>query len=107
MTFPKSIHEMDEENLNTNSMASATSSVDTVDETFISYCVIARSGGNSNHVCVLECSPDEINWYEMPDTTLTGLGAKFSHRCTFRYVRVKVKTPESSASTVRIFIQAK
>ena len=107
MSFPRDIKELNTPSLDTNSVSDSTASLNTMDSKYVSYCVVGVTGTHSTHVCVLECSPDDTNWYEMSDSTLSGLGAKFSMMCIFKHVRIKVRTAEGGTSTVRVFIQAK
>lgn len=92
---------------NTDSVGSATDSFDTTALNFISYAVIAETGNHASHRCVLKCSPNGTDWFEMPDSNVTGEGAAHNLQCTFRYAKVEVKTAEGSTSRVKIEIQAK
>ncbi len=72
----------------------------------VSFCTIAKTGTHATHVVGMQYSPDDTNWYDSIDASITGVGYDVCD-CSMRYVRCKLTTVEGSASTVDIIIQAR
>lgn len=82
--------------------------LDMRDNKICAFFVKGDSGSHTNHVTTLQCSPiagavDFIN----TSSSLTGLGVKDNIEVTARFVRLKITTPEGSASTINWDLQAK
>ena len=97
---------LQEENLDTNSTSTVSSSLDIGENQYISFCVVANTGENANHVMTLQISFDNITWYSTA-TTLTGVGFIQNVQVTARFARLKVTTAEGESSTVDIYLHAK
>lgn len=86
--------------------ATTTTSLHVDDNKKVAFHVVAATGTHATHVITLQCSLDDINWFDTP-TTITGLGVKNNIDIITHFVRLKVTTNEGSAATVDIIIQGK
>lgn len=85
---------------------SVSSSLEITENDWICYNVLDGSGTHSTHVVTLQCSANNIDWYDTA-STITGLGIVDNVQIGARYVRLKVTTVEGATSTIDILIQAK
>jgi len=89
-----------------NSTASVTTSLDIKENNWVSFQVIANTGGNTTHIITLQCSLNNSTW-QNTSSTITSVGIKDNIQVTARFIRLKVTTAEGSASTVDVIINSK
>ena len=91
--------------MNTNSVGTATNSMYVNGNIKIGLYVYADTGAHANHIMTLQISMDGTNWQ---DTALTVTGVGFIEGTTVsEYIRAKVTTAESAASTCDVHISSK
>lgn len=95
-----------ETGLDADSTSTVSASLNVAENSYVAWTVVANTGTHGTHVITLQCSLDDTNWASTA-STLTGLGTVDNIQITAKYVRLKVTTRESAASTVDIIIQAK
>jgi len=94
--------------LNANNSATVSASIDTETATICSFQIIGLTGSHGTHVFRLQETHNGTDWEDSPSNkNVTGEGISLPVTICCQRVRVKVKTVEGSASTVKAVILAK
>lgn len=92
--------------IDANDTDSVTVGLDIKSNDFVSFQIIANTGGNTTHILTLQCSLNNSTW-QNTSSTITGVGLLDNIQVSARFIRVKVTTAEGGASTVDVLINAK
>ena len=100
--MPRKSNSYTDTGIDSNALTAGTA-MSTHDATYVSMDVKGISGAHSNHIVTLQMSFNNVDWVNTANT-ITGEGSKTNILCIAPYVRGKVTTVESVASTVDLTI---
>jgi len=101
-----SIAELSETGKDTNAIGTVTAALDVGDYNMIFMQVVNESGGSSSHKVNLQVSANGTDW-NAAGSSVTGENSLDNIAITARYVRLRVKVAEGSASISTLILQAK
>ena len=93
--------------LDINDSDAVTASIDISEFRTVSYEVHLSTGAIGDTVIQLQCSCDDVEWFNIANTEQTRQGIFPGVNINTRYVRAKVKTVGGGEGTVHIHFQAK
>ena len=100
--FPRRSNSYTDTGIDSNALTAGTT-MPTHDATYVTIDVKGISGAHSNHIVTLQISFNNTDWTDTANT-ITGEGSKTNVLCIAPYVRAKVTTVESAASTIDVTI---